>query len=713
MPPKFRKPQIPSHAAPSKVAAQVQQLLAQALALHHKGELAQTQALYEQILKIQPKRFDALHLLGVIAAQTRNSERAVELISRAIEINPNSAVAYSNLGNAFKELKQHEAAMQSFDRAIALKPDYAEAYCNRGDALKELKQLKAAVQSYDRAIALKPDLAEAYSNRGNALRELKQLDAAVQSYDRAIALKPDYAVAYYNRGGALKELKQLDAAVQSYDRAIALKPDYAEAYYNRGLALLDLRRHADAALSFSQLIMISPDFSFAKGQLLHAKMLCCDWIELSELYESVKNDVRVGNKSAEPFGYQAISDSTQDLYTCAKRYAAEKYPPQNIRLCNGKTLRNSKLRIGYLSGEFRNQATSILMTQLFELHDTSRFEIFAFDNGWDDGSELRTRIRLAFDEIVDITRLGDLESAATIRKREIDILVDLNGYFGKGRQGVFSYRPSPIQVNYLGFPGTIGAEYIDYLIADRTLIPEDSRQHYSEKIVYLPNSYQVNDTKRRISDRVFTRAELGLPGSGFVFCCFNNNYKITPGTFDGWMRILKRVEGSVLWLLEDTPTSANNLRREATQRNVSPDRLVFAKRMPLPEHLARHRAADLFLDTLPYNAHTTASDALWAGLPVLTCMGEAFASRVAASLLNAIDLPELITSTQEEYEALAVELATNPPRLAQIKQELAQNRLTTPLFDTPLFTKHIEAAYTAMYERYHADLPPDHIYVKQ
>jgi len=305
--------------------------------------------------------------------------------------------------------------------------------------------------------------------------------------------------------------------------------------------------------------------------------------------------------------------------------------------------------------------------------------------------------------------MSDLEAASLVKAKGIDILVNLNGYFGDARQDVFAYRPSPIQVNYLGFPGTIGADYIDYLIADRTVIPDASRQHYVEKIAWLPDCYQVNDRKKVIADKVFTREELGLPRTGFVFCCFNNNYKITPGTYDAWMRMLERVDASVLWLLESNPEAARNLRRECAARGVRPERLVFAPHMPLAEHLARHRAADLFIDTLPYNAHTTASDALWAGLPLITCIGRTFPGRVAASLLKAIDMPELITTTQEEYEALAVELATHPRRLELIRHKLSRNRLTTPLFDTPLFTRHIEDAFAQMVERYRADLPPDHI----
>jgi predicted O-linked N-acetylglucosamine transferase (SPINDLY family) len=373
---------------------------------------------------------------------------------------------------------------------------------------------------------------------------------------------------------------------------------------------------------------------------------------------------------------------------------------------NGETWGNAKIRIGYVSGEFRHQATSVLIGELFELHDRGRFELIAFDNGGDDASVLRGRIERAFSEIVSIARLGDREAAMAIRDRKIDLLINLNGYFGRERQRVFSFRPCPIQVSYLGFPGTLGAPYIDYILADPQVIPESHHAFYTEKVVRLPDTYQVNDRKRVIAQRVPTRAELGLPAAGFVFCCFNNNYKITPRTFDIWMRLLSGVPGSVLWLLEGNAAAVRNLRQEAQRRGVNPERLVFAPRMNLPEHLARHRQADLFVDTLPCNAHTTASDALWAGLPLLTCTGGTFAGRVSASLLHAAGLPELVTDSLDAYEARARELATAAGELAAIRARLERNRSTCPLFDTERFRRHIESAYITMWERWQRGMPP-------
>jgi predicted O-linked N-acetylglucosamine transferase (SPINDLY family) len=352
------------------------------------------------------------------------------------------------------------------------------------------------------------------------------------------------------------------------------------------------------------------------------------------------------------------------------------------------------------------------MVELFEAHDNSKFELYGFSFGLSPNDEMKARVSAAFDQFYDVSSLTDIDVVLLSRKLKIDISVDLKGYTKDNRAGIFAMGCAPIQVNYLGYPGTMGADYIDYIIADKIVIPESSQDDFTEKVVYLPDSYQVNDSKRNISDRLFTKSELGLPQNGFIFCCFNNNYKILPATFDGWMRILKAVEGSVLWLFQGNATAASNLRKEAEARGVAGSRLVFAKIMKLDEHLARHRLADLFIDTFPYNAHTTTSDALWAGLPVLTCMGQSFASRVAGSLLTAIDLPELITRSQEEYEARAIELATNPTQLQELKAKLERNRLTTPLFDGKLFAKHIEAAYEAMYARSQAGLLPEHIEIQ-
>ena len=715
------------------------------IAHHQLGQLSQAQAIYRRLLEIDPRHAEALHLLGVIAYQTGDHQSAVDLIGQAIEVNPSQASYYSNRGLAHKELNQLDAAVANYDKAIDLKPDLAEAYSNRGVALKDLKQLNAAIANFDKAIALKPDYAEAYSNRGIALKDLNQLDGAVDNFDKAIALKPDLSEAFLNRGVALRNLKQLDAAIASYDKAIALCPDYADAYSNRGVALKDLN-HLDAAVasydkaialnpnlaeayanrgavlqdlkqlvaainSYDKAIGLKPDFDYLFGMRLHLKMHLCDWQDFERNVSELSLKIQRGVKASSCFDVLALPIGLSEQRKSAEIWNSDKNPHNQSLGPILKCARKPKIRIGYYSADFYNHATTYLIAELLERHDKSKFELIAFSFGPDKKDEMRSRVFKAFDQFIDVVAKSDKSVAQLSRELGIDIAVDLKGLTHGTRLGIFSYNAAPIQVSYLGYPGTLGADYIDYLIADKILIPQESQKEYSEKIVYLPNSYQVNDRQKVIASTQFTKQELGLPQEDFVYCCFNNNYKITPDVFDSWVRILKAVDASVLWLLEDNPATAINLQKEAARRGIDPSRLVFAKRMDLPEHLARHKAADLFLDTLPYNAHTTASDALWAGLPVLTCMGESFASRVAASLLNAIGLPELATQTQEEYETLAIELATNPVKLKAIKVKLERNRLTTPLFDTQLFTKHLEASYTKMYERYQADVEPDHIYI--
>ena len=642
----------------------------------------------------------------------KRPEDALATYDRALRLRPRFAEALNSRGKALLDLGRLNEALDSHDGALHIRPDYAEAFYNRGNVLLSLMRLNDALASYERALQLKPDYADACYNRGLVLQKLRRPEDALASYERALQLKPDDAEALNNRGNVLIDLKQPELAVASYERALSCRPGYTNACYNLGLALLDVSRPEEAVSYFAKVLELARDYPFAKGKLLHAKMLCCDWAQLARLKDSIEADIRAGKTSAEPFEYQAISGSAQSARLCAEMYAAANFPPAKVPLWAGERYDNPRIRIGYVAGEFREHATAILITGLLERHDKSRFEVFAFDNGWDDGSEIRDRINRAVDEIVDITRLEDSEAAAAIREKKIDILVDLNGYVGRERQGIFRFRPCPNQVNYLGFPGTLGADYFDYILADPQVLPSHHEAFYNEKVVYLPDTYQVNDAGRRIAERVLTRAEAGLPERAFVFCCFNKNYKITPDVFDVWMRLLGKVGGSVLWLLEDNVAVTRNLRREAGQRGIAPDRLVFAARMKSDEHLSRHRLADLFLDTLPINAHTTASDSLWAGLPVLTCMGNAFPGRVAGSLLNAVGLPEMITRDLESYEARALELATTPALLSEVRAKLARNRTSYPLFDTDRFRRHIEFAYATMRERVERGEPPSRFIVQ-
>jgi predicted O-linked N-acetylglucosamine transferase (SPINDLY family) len=557
-----------------------------------------------------------------------------------------------------------------------------------------------AVMSYSAALLRRVDYADAFYNRGLAFHALKKFTDALDDFDQALRMKPDDAEAQNNRGNALLELKRPADALASYELALAAKPAYPDALHNCAIAQLALKRPDAAADALVRLLKLVPDYPFAKGKLLHAKMLACDWHDLQQIADAVAADVRAGRKAAQPFGYQAVSTSPRDLHACAAIYAAAFYPASPTPAWTGQKYDHAKIRVGYVAGEFREHATALLAARLFELHDKTRFEIFAFDNGWDDGSAMRQRLVGAFDQFVPIAELSDDAASELIRRCEIDILVNLNGYFGQVRQGIFARRSGPVQVNFLGFPGTLGADYMDYIVADHLVIPDDEQAFYSEKVAYLPASYQVNDSRRSIAPVAPTRAQAGLPEYGFVFCCFNNNYKITPEFFAIWMRLLGRIPDSVLWLFEDNTAVAANLRRAAARYGIEPTRLVFARNVDHAEHLARHRLADLFVDTLPYNAHTTASDALWAGLPLLTCRGTTFPGRVAASLLNAVGLPELIAGSVEEYATLAIKLATTPADLSAVRQTLAANRHTHPLFDSERFRRHIESAFTIMWEKY-------------
>lgn len=649
-----------------------------AIALFHGGKLDDAEGLFKQVLRVDPRHLGALNLLGISLTKRERYSEAETCLLAALEISVSDVTLY-----------------------------------NYAIVLKALRRPAEAFERFTQALAINPNIPETWNNRGTVLKDLKRFEDALADFDKSIALKPDYADALHNKGNSLAELRHYDQALAAYDKALLLNPNHAQVWFSRGRTLGIMKRNEDAAKSLTRAIELVPDYSFAKGNLIHQKMLCCDWAQFDSLVKSIEQDIRAGRKSAEPFGYQAVSDSASNLRRCAEIYAAEMCSRSQVQLWSGERYDNAKIRLGYLSGEFCNHATAILMAGVFEQHDKNCFELFAFDNGQDDGSEIRKRINSAFDRVIGIADIGDLEAATIIKSNKIDILVDLNGYAGFARSGVFSLRPAPIQVNYLGFPGTMGTDYMDYILADGCVIPLDHAAYYSEKIVYLPDTYQANDSKRTIADHTPTRSEVGLPTTGFVFCCFNNNYKISPEIFDIWMRLLINFEGSVLWLFEQSVEASRNLKREAEQRGVAQQRLVFAPRVRLQEHLARHRLADLFLDTLPYNAHTTASDALWAGLPLLTCRGNAFAGRVAASLLHAVGLPELVTGNLADYEALALKLAREPALLAEIKAKLARNRDICPLFDTARFTRHIEAAYTTMWEKYQRGEAPKSFAVQQ
>ena len=646
--------------------------------------------------------------LGLIYSLQGMHQLALKAYDLALKIKPDDVEVLINKGSTCNDIKNYILALEILEKAIQIRPNIPEAWSNKGIALNNLNLYQESINAYNEAIKLAPSFHEVWSNKSVPLNKLKRFLEASEACDKAISLKSDYAEAWSNKAITLNELKLYEEAIAHYDKAISLKPDYAEAWSNKAITLNELKLYEEAIAHYDKAISLKPDIDWAQGDLLHTKMKVGSWSGLAESLDDISKKVEANERVANPFLLLALNDDISLHKKSSEIYIQSKHPFNPILGPILKHSEHQKMRIGYFSADFKNHPVAFLIAELFELHDKRRFETYAFSLvGASD--EMRARLHKAFDYFIDAEEMSDVAIARLARDMEIDIAIDLSGFTQDSRTGIFSYRAAPIQVNYLGFPGTMGADYMDYIIADKILIPTDLQQDYSEKVVYLPGSYQANDRRRVISNQKFTRQELGLPNEGFVFCCFNNNHKILPETFDSWMRILKAVEGSVLWLYQDNPWVVDSLKTKALHHGVNENSLVFAEYMSLAEHLARHRQADLFLDTLPYNAHTTASDALWAGLPVLTLMGRSFASRVAASLLNAIGLPELITNTQEEYEALAIQLAKNPKKFADIKLRLDSNRLTAPLFDTPLFTKNLESAYIKMYERYQADLQLDHI----
>lgn len=605
-----------------------------------------------------------------------------------------------------------EQAKCLYQEALALAPERPSVMNNLATVFVGLRNFPEAKLLCERVLEMSPEDETAYVNLGICQLRLGLAGDALRSYDRALQIKPDSPEALSNRGGALLELNRPQEALQSCDHALALRPAYVEALDNRGAALLSLNRYEELIECYRRLLEIKPDYDYAHGWLLRAQMQICEWADYKSSVARILEGINAGRCADAPFNFLAISNSAADQLKCSRLHVVHVYPVPLLPIWRGERYSHDRIRVAYVSADLRNHAVAQLIAGLIEAHDRTRFDITAISLGADVDDDMRSRLKKAFNRFVDAGNQGDHEAAQLIRGLETDIAVDLQGFTEGCRPGILAHRPAPVQVNFLGYPGTTGAGFTDYIIADEFVIPESEQHHYSERVVYLPDCFQPNDSSRKIGGRTPSRAEAGLPEAGFVFCCFNNTYKITPDLFDVWMSILRRVENSVLWLLGENDTAIINLRREAQSRGVDAGRLVFAKRTGAQDYLARYRTADLFLDTLPFNAGATASDALWAGVPLVTCTGEALAARMAGSLLRAVGLPELITSCWADYEALALRLAMDGKLLADVKAKLARNRVTCPLFNTDRFRRHIEAAYIAMWERYQRGEPPASLAVR-
>ena len=703
------KSRIKHHSRPSPQTSlpQLQTLFEQGLALHQQGRLPEAKAIYQQILQQQSHHFDALHLQGVIAYQQGQYTSAITLIQQALTHNPNSAAAHSNLGLALQEVQELDQAIVHYNQALRLNPNFADAYFNRGNALKSAQQFEQALASYTQAIKLNPQHAGAYNNQGITLQELTRFQEALSSYDRALALNPHNADAHNNRGNVLKDLRRAQESVASYQQAIALNPQHHSAHFNLAEVYRLTKNYDLAQEHYQQAETIAGEKDFLLGYRLNSDSHLCDWRIFAQCFTTLPASIQQGKKICSPFYLLPLFDDP-----ALQRQAAEIWVAHHIKVLRENITPlathppHGKIRLGYFSADFRQHPVAYLAAELFELHDRNQFEVIGFYWGNPCTDTTRARLEAGFDQFIDLEKLSDEQAVALARRMQLDIAIDLGGHTQDCRTELFAHRIAPIQVNYLGYPGTMGADFMDYLLADSQLIDAETRAEYHEKIAYLP-SYQPNDSQRMMNTEAVSRSQYGLPESGIVFCCFNQSYKIMPEVFASWMRILQAVPKSVLWLSPAHHLAMRNLRQSATQQGVDGERIVFAIRTETTaEHLARHRLADLFLDTLPYNAHTTASDALWAGLPLITLRGKSFTSRVASSLLTAIGLPELITHTRADYEALAIRLAQNPAELSALKSKLIAHRQQYPLFNSTQYTRHLEQAYRTMYQRQQQGLPP-------
>jgi protein O-GlcNAc transferase len=722
--------------------------MSRGIVLQQLGRLAEALESYDRALAVRPDFAEALLNRGNTLQHLGRFAEALESYDRALGVTPDHVEALFNRSAALEQLGRFAEALDNYDRVLALKPDFADALLNRGSMLQQLGRFAEALESYDRALAVRPDFAAALNNRGNTLMQLGRFAEALESYDRALALRPDHREeALVNRGNALQQLGRFAEALESYDRALADHPYFFEAILNRGNALQQLGNLAEALEGSDQVPALAPDDAAALrnrgvalrsqgepneavvsfvatardpgydvGRWFNNRQRIWDWSNYFEDEAKARDALKTSVSPQAPIALLALSSTPEEQLDCARRVSAAVAVRASPMLPRAKPRRAEKIRLGYLSQYFRENAVAILISGLIEQHDRQRFEIVGYSYGPEDKRGYRARLERAFDRFVDIRDTPDREAAELIHTDAVDILIDLNGYTGDSRDfartEILASRPAPIQVNYLGFTATMGADFVDYIIVDRFVVPMDQQAFFSERLVYLPDCYQCSDDTREIAERTPSRAECGLPETGFVFAGFSNSYKITPAFFDIWMRLLAAVPDSVLWLLDPwiwsvSSLAKDNLAREAAARGVSPERLIFAPRLPFyPDHLARHRIADLFLDTLPYNAQTTASDALWAGLPLLTCAGNTFTGRVAGSLLRAVGLGELVTTSLEDYEALALRLARERGLLTGLRERLAHNRLTYPLFDTKRYARNLEAAYSRMWETWRAGRPP-------
>ena len=720
-------------------------------AQNSQGDLEAAIQSYKSAIKIKPDYADALNNMGVAQNSQGDPEAAIQSYKSAIKIKPDYAEAHNNMGNALNSKGDQVEAIKSYAQAIKANPAYVDAHNNMGLVQKDRSNFKLAIKSFNQAIKIKPDYVEAYNNMGNALQDKGDLEDAINCYNKALSIQPDYSAAHFNMGialngkndpvAAINSYKQAlkiqpdyadalnnmgvaqnsqgdpEAAIQSYKSAIKIQPDYADAYFNMGIALQD-KGHLKAALdSFTKGLKIKPDDQQYRSQKLYLQACICDWIGVRE-EEVLISELGTTTQHISPFTMLALEDAPDRHRLRSEIYSNHTFKQTPLPLPPRPSQKPKRLRIGYFSADFKNHPVMYGLIEILERHNRKLFEIYAYSFGPDTDDEMRLRVINAVDVFDDVKNMSDQDISRLARQDSIDIAIDLTGFTQNSRTGIFAYRAAPIQVSMLGYPGTLGASFMDYFIADQTLIPPENQKFYSENPIYLPQPICGLEASIPLLEETPMRSELGLPVEGFVFCAINNTYKITPAEFDIWMRLLHHVEGSVLWLLESNRWAKTNLIKEAEARGISSERLVFQPKMvkdrdSQQRYLSQFRHADLYLDTFIYGGGSTAANALWAGLPVLTLIGQGLTTRMAASYLNALGLFELITTTSKDYERLAFELSKNPERLALLKQKLADKIKSGKLFDNTLQTQYIESGYQQAYQRYFNGDNPSPIYISE
>jgi protein O-GlcNAc transferase len=651
-------------------------------------------ALYRRGLNVSPCHPVILLEEAQLLSQLGRFDESLKSFRNILRADPENRDARNGSAVCLQKLGRFDEALSILDMLVAQYPNLAYLHYNRGTLLNDRHDFAAALECFDRAIAMQPDVAEMHNNRGHALRCMHHLPEGLAACERALSLDHNDPRFHYNRGLILLEMGDFKAALISLEAAAARAPQKPEILYAKATAFESLKRYSEASLAYDHVLQIDPNHAYAFGGLANVALCGCDWVRQEKVMQELPARMQIGRDVIPPFILLGYGLSEAEQLAATKRYRASwQERPPGIRKRFIERKENPPLRLGYVSADYHDHATTYLLTGLIESHDRTRFNVHGISTSpTGEGQEAR-RLLDAFDAIHSVRFRSDEEIANLIRELGIDILIDLKGYTQHARPGIFAQRAAPVQISWLGYPATSGGNDLEYLIADRIVLPPDRDEFYTEKIIRLPTCYQANDDKREVAVQTASRSELGLPEEGFVFCCFNNSWKITRTVFSVWMRLLTAVEGSVLWLLDDNDTARKNLISAAKDHGLDPNRLVFAPRVPVASHLCRHLLADLLLDTIPYNAHTGATDALWAGLPLLTCTGTTFPGRVATSLLQALDLPELICASLEDYEARALKLARNSATLKRVRDQLCHARKGPGLFNTKRFTSEIEAAY--------------------